>query len=78
MNLENQLGRQKFPANISKIHEKFKQHPINIKNYTAHRHDMVHIDPPGKFRGNSIICLRVTLQKLNVTDRQTDGQRGGR
>ena len=26
-----------------KIHKKFKQHSINIKNYTAHPHDMVHV-----------------------------------
>ena len=34
--------------NIEKIHKKFKQHSINIKNYTAHPHDMVHV--PAKFR----------------------------
>ena len=28
-----------------------KQHTINIKNYTAHPHDMVHI--PAKFRENT-------------------------
>ena len=29
--------------NIKKIHKKFKQHSINIKNYTAHPHDLVHV-----------------------------------
>ena len=30
---------------------KFKQHSINIKNYTAHPHDLVHV--PAKFRENT-------------------------
>ena len=34
-----------------KNHKKFKQHPSNIKNYTAHPHDMVHV--PAKFRENA-------------------------
>ena len=32
---------------FSKNHTKFKQHSINIKNYTAHPHDMLHV--PAKF-----------------------------
>ena len=46
-----------------KNHLKFKQLPINMKNYTGHPHDMVHIP----------MWLRVAVQKQNVTDRQTDG-----
>ena len=37
--------------NILKIPKKLKQHSINIKNYTAHPHDMVHA--PAKFRENT-------------------------
>ena len=33
------------------FHHKFKQHSINIKNYTVHPHDMVHI--PAKFSSYS-------------------------
>ena len=29
--------------NISIIHKKFKQYPINIKIYATHPHDMVHV-----------------------------------
>ena len=54
------------------IHKKFKQHSINIKNYTAHPHDMVHV--PAKFRENTSMRFWVTVRKLNVTDRQTDRQ----
>ena len=43
------------------MHKKFK-HPINIKNYTAHPHDMVHI--PAKYRENTAMRFRVTMQKL--------------
>ena len=32
---------------------------------------MVHV--PAKFRENTAMRFRVTVQKLNVTDRQTDG-----
>ena len=35
-----------FVSNISKIHTKFKQHPINNQykqKYTAHPHDGVHV-----------------------------------
>ena len=56
--------------NIQKIYKKFKQHSINIKNYTAHPHDMVHI--PAKFRENTSMRFWVTVRKLNVTDGQTD------
>ena len=62
--------------NILKIHKKLKQHSINIKNYTAHPHDMVHI--PAKFRENTSMLFWVTVRKLNVTDRQTDRQTDGR
>ena len=68
------MRRKKLFYN-KKIHTKFKQHPINIKNYTAHPHDMVHIT--AKFRENTAMRFRVTLRKQNVTDRQTDGQTGG-
>ena len=47
---------------------KFHKHPINVKNYTAHRHDMVHV--PAKF---TVMPRRVTVRKRNVTDGQTDG-----
>ena len=60
---------------IFKIHKKFKQHSINIKNYTAHPHDMVHV--PAKFRENTSMRFWVTVRKLNVTDRRTDGQTDG-
>ena len=33
------------------IFKKFKQHFINIKNYTAHPPDIVHV--PAKFRENT-------------------------
>ena len=56
-----------------KIHKKFKQHSINIKNYTAHPHDLVHV--PAKFRENTAMRFWVTVRKLNVTDGQTDGGR---
>ena len=63
--------------NISKIHNKFKQHPINIKNYIVHPHDMVHV--PAKFWANTALPLRywVTVRKLNVMDRWTDRRMGG-
>ena len=53
-----------------------QQHSINIKNYTAHPHDLVHV--PAKFRENASMRFRVTVRKLNVTDGQTDGQTDGR
>ena len=56
--------------NILKIHKKFKEHSINIKNYIVHSHDMVHI--LAMFRENTSMRFRVTVRKLNVTDRQTD------
>ena len=61
--------------NIEKIHKKFKQHSINIKNYTAHPHDKVHI--PAKFQENTSMRFWVTVWKLKrdgQTDRQTDGR----
>ena len=61
--------------NIKKIHKKFKQHSINIKNYTAHPHDLVHV--PAKFRENTAMRFWVTVRKLKVTDGQTDGQTDG-
>ena len=57
-----------FFLNISKIHKKFKQH--QYKKLYSTPHDMVHI--PGKFRENTAMLFRVTVQKLNVTGR-TDG-----
>ena len=36
---------------------------------------MVHA--PAKFRENTAMRFRVTVRKLNVTDRQTDGQTDG-
>ena len=57
--------------NISKIHKKFKQHSINIKNYTAHPHHLVHV--PAKFWENTAMRFWVTVRKLNVTDRRTGG-----
>ena len=62
--------------NIKKNHKKFKQHSINIKNYTAHLHHLVHV--PAKFRENTAMRLWVTVRKLNVTDGRTDGQTDGR
>ena len=53
-----------------KYWKKFKQHSINIKNYTAHPHDMVHI--PAKFWENPSMRFWVTVRKLNVTDAQTN------
>ena len=50
--------------------KKIKQHIINIKNYTAHPNDMVHV--PVKFRENAAMHFWVTVQKLNVMDRWTD------
>ena len=41
-----------------------------MKNYTAHPHEMVHV--PTKFRENISMRFRVTVRKLNVTDRRTD------
>ena len=49
---------------------------INIKTYTAHPHDMVHV--PAKFREYTSMRFRVTVRKLNVTDRQTHRQTDGR
>ena len=59
-----------------KIHKKFKQHSINIKNYTAHPHHLVHV--PAKFRENTAMRFWVTVRKLNVTDGQTDRRTDGR
>ena len=56
--------------NISKIHKKLKQHPIHVKNYTAHPHDMVHAH--AQIRGNTTLRLRVIEQKRNATVRWTD------
>ena len=44
----------------------FKQNRINIKNYTAHPHHLVHV--PAKFRENTAMRFRVTVRKLNVKD----------
>ena len=61
------LENMKFWRNF-----KFKQHSINIKNYTAHLHHLVHV--PAKFRENTAMRFWVTVRKLNVTDRRTDRQ----
>ena len=59
----------------------FKQNSINIKNYTAHPHDMVHV--PAKFRENTSMRFRVSAKTKRdrrtdgQTDRQTDGRMGG-
>ena len=50
---------------FKKFIKKFKQHSINIKNYTAHPHHLVHI--PAKFRENTAMRFWVTVRKLNVT-----------
>ena len=71
-NVENSIKREIRKNCYLKIHKKFKQHSINIKNYTAHPHDMVHV--PAKFRENTSMRFWVTVRKLNVTDRQTDGR----
>ena len=42
------------------IFKKFKQHSINIKNYTAHPHDLVHV--PAKFQENQSMRLWVTVR----------------
>ena len=63
-----------FFLNFILFNIKFKQHSINIKNYTAHAHDLVHV--PAKFRENTAMRFWVTVRKLNVTDRQTDGGGG--
>ena len=58
------------------IFKKFIKNSNNIpsisKNYTAHPHDLVHV--PAKFRENTAMRFWVTVRKLNVTDRQTDGR----
>ena len=53
------------------IFQKFIKIPINIKIYTAHPHDMVHV--PGKSLENTAMRLQDTVRKQNVTDRQTGG-----
>ena len=53
---------------------KFKQNSINIKNYTAHPHDMVHV--PAKFRENTSMRFWVTVGKTK-RDGQTDRRMGG-
>ena len=59
-NIENKKKLNFIFFNIKKIHKKFKQHSINIKNYTAHPHDLVHI--PAKFRENTSMPFWVTVQ----------------
>ena len=65
-----------FFSIFKKFIKKIKQHYINIKNYTAHPHEMVHA--PAKFWEHiSIQCffeLQCENEKLNVTDGQTDGR----
>ena len=61
-----------FFSIFKKFIKKIKQHSINIKNYTAHPHDMVHV--PAKFRENTSMRFWVTVRKLSVTDGRTDGR----
>ena len=74
-NFEKQILKILFCSIFKKIHKKFKQHSINIKNYTAHPHDLVHV--PAKFWEITAMRFGVTctVRKLNVTDGQTDGGR---
>ena len=61
------IWRNYLPFNhilSSKIHKIFKQHPINIKNYTALPYDMVQV--PVKFRENTDMPY--------VMDRRIDGR----
>ena len=60
--------------NLSKIHQKFKKTSINIKNYTAHPHDMVQVH--AKFSENTAMHDQVTVRKLNVTEGRTGGGGG--
>ena len=55
-----------------KIHKKFKQHSINIKNYTAHPHDLVHV--PAKFRENTFLSYSAKTKRDGQTDGWTDGR----
>ena len=59
------------------IFKKFKQHSSNIKNYTTHPHDMVHV--PAKFRENTSMRFSYSAKtkRDGRTDGQTDGQTGG-
>ena len=68
---EENMKWEKNKFNISKIHTKFKQHPINIKNYTAHHHDMLHI--PAKFREYTAMRLWISVKTKRDGQRQTDG-----
>ena len=64
-NVEDSIKREMRRNCFSKI-KKFKQHSINIKNYTAHPHDLVYV--PAKFRENTAMRFWVPVRKLNVTD----------
>ena len=77
-NIEKNKFKILFLFNIEKIHKKFKQHSINIKNYTAHPHDMVHI--PAKFRentSNAFLSYSAKTKRDRRTDGQTDRRTGG-
>ena len=80
LNLDGRTDRQTDKSVLEKLRclsaggAKNKEHSINIKNYTAHPHDMVHV--PAKCWANIWMRFWVTVRKLNVTDGQTDG--GGR
>ena len=57
----------------------FKQHSINIKNYTAHPHHLVHV--PAKFRENTAMrffSYSAKTKRDGRTDRRTDRQTDGR
>ena len=73
------LHQNIFFLNVENSIKKCKQPSINIKNYTAHPHDMVHV--PAKFLENTSMRFRVTVRKPRDenktwrTDRVTDGGR---
>ena len=45
---------------------------FSTKKLSTPPHDMVHV--PAKFRENTSMRFRVTVRKLNATDRQKDRQ----
>ena len=72
--LENMKFWKKLISNFICFHKKFKQHSINIKNYTAHPHHLVHV--PAKFReiSNAFLSYSAKTKRDGRTDRQTDRQ----
>ena len=67
---ENMKWEKKIFA--KKIHKNFKQHPINIKTMTWYTY-LLNFE-----KIQQIMRFRVTVRKLNVMDRRTDGQTDGR